>query len=115
MRIRTVLAAVLTLGILGSTASTALAQTAGRNTAPRAGVNARQVRQHARIRDGVKDGSLTRAETLRLRREQTALRREEGAYRRSGSGLTRFERRDLQRDLNTTNRQIRRMKHNGRG
>ena len=80
----------------------------------RHGINARQHRQTARIRDGVKDDSLTRGELNRLRADETAIRAEERVYRRSGDGLNRAERRDPERDLNQTSREIRRFKHNDR-
>jgi hypothetical protein len=76
-------------------------------------VNQRQTRQRERIRQGVRSGELTRRETVRLRAEQRGLRAEERLYRRTGSGLTRWERRDLQRDLNRTSHDIYRQKHDG--
>ncbi len=78
------------------------------------GVNARQQRQAGRIRDGIKDDSLTRGELNRLRGDEAAIRAEERIYRRSGDGLNRREFRDLQRDLNQTSREIYRFKHNDR-
>ena len=76
-------------------------------------VNRRQSSQRDRIRQGVRSGELTGRETVRLRAEQRWLRAEERLYRRTGPGLTRFERRDLQRDLNRTSRDIYRQKHDG--
>lgn len=78
------------------------------------GINARQQRQAARIRDGVKDGQLTRGEVDRLRGDEAAIRAEERVYRKSGQGLNRAERADLQHDLNRTSREIYRAKHNAR-
>jgi hypothetical protein len=75
-----------------------------------AGVNARQHRQSARIRQGVQSGELTRRETRRLAQEQRSIRREERAYRADGT-LDRVERRDLQQDLNQASRHINRQKH----
>ena len=80
----------------------------------RPGINARERRQAARIRDGRRDGELTRGELDRLRGDEAAIRAEERVYRRSGDGLNRAERRDLQRDLNRTSREIYRAKHNRR-
>jgi hypothetical protein len=80
----------------------------------RAGINARERRQAARIKDGRQDGELTRGELDRLRGDEAAIRAEERVYRRSGDGLNRAERRDLQRDLNRTSREIYRAKHNNR-
>src|SRR5262245_39037659 len=79
------------------------------------GVNAREHRQTGRIRDGVKDGEITRAELDRLRADEAAIRAEERVYRRSGDGLNRRERQDLEHDLNRTSREIYRAKHNNRG
>lgn len=77
-------------------------------------VNAREERQAARIRHGVRDGEITRGEADRLRADEAAVRAEERVYRRSADGLTPQERRDLEGDLNRTNREIRRATHNDR-
>lgn len=90
------------------------AQDATDASAHRRGINARQERQAARIRDGRQDGELTRGELNRLRADEAAIRAEERVYRRSGDGLNRSERRDLERDLNRTSREIYRDKHNNR-
>lgn len=78
------------------------------------GINAREHRQALRIRDGRQDDELTRGELDRLRADEAAIRAEERVYRQSGDGLNRRERRDLQRDLNRTSREIYRAKHNNR-
>jgi hypothetical protein len=77
-------------------------------------VDARQHRQTKRIRQGVKSGEITKGEANRLRGGEAAIRAEERLYRRSGHGLSPAERRDLQRDLSKTSREIRRAKHNDR-
>ena len=77
-------------------------------------INAREHRQALRIREGVKDGEITRGELDRLRADEAAIRAEERVYRRSGNGLNRAERRDLEQDLNRTSREIYRAKHNQR-
>ena len=46
--------------------------------------------------------------------DEAAIRAEERVYRRSGEGFSRRERRDLQRDLNRTSREIYRARHNDR-
>ena len=74
-------------------------------------IDAREHRQRARIREGVRSDELTRHEAARLRREQSRIRREERRYRASGDGLSRRERRDLQRDLSRSSRHIGRQKH----
>ena len=78
------------------------------------GINAREHRQMLRIRDGRQDDELTRGELNRLRADEAAIRAEQRVYRRSGDGLNRRERRDLQRDLSRTSREIYRAKHNDR-
>lgn len=74
------------------------------------GVNARQHRQHERIRDGVRDGSLTNQEARSLRAEQKAIRAEERQYKADGV-LSREERRDLHQDLNAASRHIYQERH----
>jgi len=76
------------------------------------GINAREHRQVQRIKDGREDNELTRGELDRLRADEAAVRAEERVYRKSGDGLSRMERRDLQHDLNRTSREIYRAKHN---
>ena len=76
------------------------------------GINAREHRQVQRIKDGREDHELTRGELDRLRADEAAVRAEERVYRKSGDGLSRMERRDLQHDLNRTSREIYRAKHN---
>ena len=78
------------------------------------GIDARERRQVLRIRDGREDHELTRRELDRLRADEASIRGEERVYRRSGDGLSRWERRDVQRDLTRTSREIYRAKHNNR-
>jgi hypothetical protein len=87
------------------------------NAAPRhqpRGINARERRQIARIKDGVKDKELTKGELDKLKADEAAIRAKERVYRQSGNGLNRSERRDLESDLNKTSREIHRAKHNNR-
>ena len=79
-----------------------------------ASVNNRQHRQATRIFHGVKSGEITKSEAGRLRAEEASIRAEERVYRRSGGHLTKWEIRDLQRDLNQTSRDIFRTTHNDR-
>ena len=72
-----------------------------------AGVNAREHRQTVRIKNGVKNGEITKA-------DEAAIRAEEKVYRHSGNGLNKRETKDLEKDLNKTNREIYRAKHNDR-
>lgn len=74
------------------------------------GVNARQHNQHDRIRDGVRDGSLTRQEAHDLRAEQKSIRAEERQYKSDGV-LTRDERQDLRQDQRVASQHIYQEKH----
>jgi len=78
-----------------------------------AGVDARESRQKARIRQGVRSGELTSREAARLAAEQAAIRAEEYRYRHNDGHLGPWERFDLQRDLNRSSRDILRQKHDG--
>jgi hypothetical protein len=103
----------LTAAVIGCALLATAAEAAPARRHP-AGVNARQHRQAERIRQGNKAGELTKAEKDRLRGDEAAIRAEERVYRRSGNGLDRRERRDLERDLDKTSREIYRFKHNDR-
>ncbi|MEZ5613851.1 MAG: hypothetical protein R3E35_01395 [Rhodocyclaceae bacterium] len=74
------------------------------------GMNARQHNQRDRLRDGWRDGSLTRDERKDLRGDQKAIRVEERAYKSDGV-LTRIERRDLHQDMNAASRNIYEERH----
>ncbi|HEY7411948.1 MAG TPA: hypothetical protein VII13_14470 [Vicinamibacteria bacterium] len=76
-------------------------------------INDRQQHQRHRLGEGVRSGELTRLEATRLARQQAAIRAEEFVYRRTGDGLSRGERVDLQRDLSRSSRRIHRQKHDG--
>ena len=97
MTVRALMGAVLALVLLTPSLASAL---------PRAGVNARQATQGARIARAARAGTLTPIERRRLAATQSAIRAKERVYRRSGRGLSRWERADLQRDLNRAGRQI---------
>ena len=115
MCVRPLIAAVF--GLVLAAPSIAFAQNDMANDASahhRAGINARERRQAARIREGRQDDQITRRELNRLRADEAGIRAEERVYRRSGDGLNRRERRDLQRDLNRTSREIYRARHNDR-
>jgi hypothetical protein len=108
MKLRPTILAVIGCAIVATTAQAAPAR---RHPA---GVNARQHRQAERIRNGKQQGELTKGELNRLRGDEAAVRAEERVYRRSGDGLSPSERRDLEKDLNRTSREIYRFKHNDR-
>ena len=76
------------------------------------GVNARQYRQDARVRQGVRSGQLTGQETRQLNQERRAIRQEERAYKSDGK-LTKDERKDLHQDLNSLSKDIYNEKHDG--
>ena len=71
---RTVLMTVLCLGLAAPSAYAA--NPSGSKSRP-AGINAREHRQTARIKDGVKDKELTRGELDKLRADEAAIRAEE--------------------------------------
>ena len=79
-----------------------------------AGINAREHRQTTRIKDGVEDKNLTKGELDKLKADEAAIRAEERVYRKSGDGLSPRERKDLEKDLNKTSKEIYRAKHNNR-
>ena len=75
------------------------------------GVNNRQARQQARIRDGVKDGELTNREAYRLEKRQAQLANREARMRASGNGLTPYERARLEKQQNQLSRDIHNQKN----
>jgi hypothetical protein len=103
--------AVLCLGLV---APAAYAQNASDSKSRPAGINAREQHQKERIKDGVQDKQLTKAELDKLRADEAAVRAEERVYRKSGDGLNKAERKDLEKDLNKTSKEIYRAKHNNR-
>jgi hypothetical protein len=102
------MAAALALSLL------AVPTPAAASPAHRRGVNAREHRQAVRIRNGVKQDEITKGEGDRLKADQAAVRAEEKVYRRSGDRLTARERKDLEKDLHRTSKEIYRAKHNDR-
>jgi len=74
------------------------------------GVDRRERRQQARIRHGVRSGSLTRREAHRLRRQQALTRALEARAKADGR-VTARERVRLQRRENRTSRRIYRQRH----
>ena len=92
------------------TALTAFTAEARSNT-PR--VDRRELRQHARIQQGVRSGELTRGEAWRLRAGQSHVRRMERRAKFDGR-LTPRERARLDRAQDRQSRRIFRLKHNRR-
>lgn len=80
------------------------------SAAPWQSINQRQANLYNRIEQGVRSGSLTRAEARRLHMRFNNIARLETRYRRSG-GLSWNERRDLDRRFNALSRSVRVQKH----
>jgi uncharacterized membrane protein YebE (DUF533 family) len=74
-------------------------------------VDKREKRQQKRIKDGLRNGSLTKKEALRLEVEQARIRNMERKAKADGV-VTFKERAKLQRELNQSSRHIRNKKHN---
>ena len=74
-------------------------------------VTRRQVRQQARIKQGVKSGELTKKEAAQLEHEQGKIRRTKRRAKADGV-VTRKERAHLQHEQNKASRDIYRKKHN---
>lgn len=104
-----------TLALLAATAiSSAIpAGAALAQTVPWAGINERQADLDRRIDQGVRNGSLTRAEAQSLRAEFRALADLEARYRRTGGGLDANERADLNRRFDVLSRKVRIERNDG--
>jgi len=97
---------LLALAALATVAAAPLAAQA----APWQTINQRQANLEHRIDQGVRNGSLTRSEAMRLRGEFRSLSRLEASYRRS-NGLSMRERADLDARFDRLSRQIRAERH----
>lgn len=76
-------------------------------------IQQRAKNQHNRIQQGVRNGSLTKPEAARLRRQQREIRRDVRQDRRDGGRLTKLERKQAKREQNQASRRIYRQKHDG--
>ena len=76
-------------------------------------VRQRAIKQHHRIKQGVKSGELTRAEALNLRKNQKDLR-QDARLAKSDGKVTRNERKILRKEQRKDSRKIYRKKHNNR-
>ena len=76
-------------------------------------VDRRVSRQHARIRDGWRNGDLTRKELKRLRKDQRKIARMDRRFGRDGH-YTKRERRKLNKALDRASHRVYRAKHNRR-
>lgn len=85
-----------TLTILLTTLGVAAALPTVATAAPWQSINSRQAKVDARIDQGIRNGSITRAESASLRRDFRNLVALEGRYRAS-KGLSTLERADLTR------------------
>lgn len=74
---------------------------------------ARQVRQHKRIKQGVKSGELTRAEAVNLRKGQKEIREEKREAKADGV-VTTEEKKEIRQDQRKESRKIFRKKNNAR-
>ena len=97
---------LLALAALATVAGAPLAAQA----APWQTINQRQANLEHRTDQGVRNGSLTRGEALRLRGEFRSLSRLEASYRRS-NGLSMRERADLDARFDRLSRQVRIERH----
>jgi len=97
---------LLALAALATVAAAPLAAQA----APWQTINQRQANLEHRIDQGVRNGSLTRSEAMRLRGEFRSLSRLEASYRQS-NGLSMRERADLDARFDRLSRQIRAERH----
>jgi len=97
-----ILATLIAASSLAAVAAPALA-------APGADINARQANVERRIDMGVRNGSLTRNEAVRLRTEMRQIARLEYRYR--ANGLSNWERRDLVARLDVLSARIAHERH----
>jgi hypothetical protein len=74
-------------------------------------INQRQNYQQHRIAGGLKSGSLTARETVRLERQQIGIARFEARNRADGSGLTPVERARIEAKQDRASANIYRQKH----
>ncbi len=106
---------VLALALMVAGSSLMFAQETPQNTAdtmtPR--ITKRQINQQRRIKQGVKSGELTPAETRRLEAQQAKIQADKQAAKADGK-VTPQERRKLRREENRASRNIYRLKHNKR-
>ncbi|MGB7622499.1 MAG: hypothetical protein WBN92_09140 [Terriglobia bacterium] len=76
------------------------------------GINHRQAHQQARISQGVRSGELTYREARRLESQEARIQADK-LFAKSDGNVSPAERRQLNRELNRTSRNIYRQKHDG--
>lgn len=74
-------------------------------------INQRQRNQHARIRQGVKSGELTKREAAKLHSDEKAIQAEKKMAKADGK-VTAKERAKIRHDQNRVSKEIYRKKHN---
>jgi len=74
-------------------------------------ITKKQIRQQARIKQGVQSGELTKGETVRLEKEQGKIRAEKLQAKSDGK-VTPQERQKIRHDQRKASRHIYRAKHN---
>jgi len=104
---RLLLVALISAFFFGSTL--AQEQTTPQTKTPR--ITKRQLRQQARIKQGVKSGELTKGEARRLEKEQAKIQQDKKDTKADGT-VTPAERNKIRHEQNKANRDIRRLKHN---
>ena len=97
--------------LIGVLAASSLAVSLPAAAAPWMSINQRQDQIYGYIEQGVRQGSLTRAEAYRLRSDFQGIAQLEARYRRSGGGLSAWERNDLDRRLNALKMRVRHERH----
>jgi hypothetical protein len=104
-----ILVSLLFVGLLGVLPIASNAQI--KNKSPRGGK--RMDLQKTRLKRGVKDGSLTRKETVRLRNQRRQIKSNVRTAKSDGK-MTVGERRRLRRDLNKSSKSIYKARHNNK-
>jgi len=72
-----------------------------------------QIKQQARIKQGVKSGELTKGETVRLEKEQAKIQMDKKAAKADGK-VTTEERQNIRHKQKKASRDIKKLKHNDR-
>jgi hypothetical protein len=107
--LKRIFVSLLFVGLLGSLIIAAGAQI--QNQSPRG--KKRMDIQKTRLKRGVKDGSLTRRETVRLRNQRRDIKSSVKTAKSDGK-MTVSERRSLRRDLNKSSKNIYKARHNNK-
>lgn len=97
--------------IAGILAVSAIAAAAPASAQAWQNINQRQAQLDRRIDVGVRNGQLTRREAEEMRRQFRVIANLETTYRRSGGGLSRWERQDLDRRFDHLASRIRYERH----